>query len=101
MGVVGCGKDQRGIFEIRLTERAVNNCDFRRKGERFSLRGDQDKLWGSMVKQALKRRRPSFNEASYDFESFSKLLEAAQSRGHLELELDDRSGGYIIRKVIR
>lgn len=66
-----------------------------------SERGDQEKLWGSMIKQALKRRSPSFNEASYDFDSFSKLLEEAQARGHLELELDERSGGYIIRKVIR
>ena len=64
-------------------------------------RGDQEKLWGSMVKQALKRRRPGFNESSYGFESFSKLLEEAQSRGQLELELDERSGGYIIRKVNR
>ena len=64
-------------------------------------RGDQEKLWGSMVKQALKRRRPSFNESYYGFESFSKLLEEAQTRGQVDLELDERSGGYIIRKVIR
>ncbi len=64
-------------------------------------RGDQEKLWGSMVKQALKRRRPSFNESYYGFESFSKLLEEAQARGQVDLELDERSGGYIIRKVIR
>jgi uncharacterized protein (TIGR00288 family) len=64
-------------------------------------RGDQDKLWGSMVKQALKRRRPGFNESYYGFESFSKLLEEAQSRGQVELELDERSGGYIIRGVVR
>jgi uncharacterized protein (TIGR00288 family) len=64
-------------------------------------RGDQEKLWGSMVKQALKRRRPSFNEGYYGFDSFSKLLEEAQARGQLKLELDERSGGYIIRKVIR
>ena len=65
-----------------------------------SERGDQDKLWGSMVKQALKRRQPSFNESYYEFDSFSKLLEEAQARGHLELELDERSGGYIIRKIV-
>jgi uncharacterized protein (TIGR00288 family) len=64
-------------------------------------RGDQDKLWGSMVKQALKRRRPGFNESYYGFESFSKLLEEAQSRGQVDLELDERSGGYIIRGVAR
>ena len=64
-------------------------------------RGDQDKLWGSMVKQALKRRRPEFNESYYGFDSFSKLLEEAQARGQVDLELDERSGGYIIRKVAR
>jgi uncharacterized protein (TIGR00288 family) len=62
-------------------------------------RGDQDKLWGSMVKQALKRVKPSFNEGYYGFDSFSKLLEEAQARGQLDLELDERSGGYIIRKI--
>ena len=62
-------------------------------------RGGQEKLWGSMVKQTLKRVKPSFNEGYYGFESFSKLLEEAQARGQLDLELDERSGGYIIRKV--
>ncbi|MGI9238337.1 MAG: NYN domain-containing protein [Woeseiaceae bacterium] len=63
-------------------------------------RPDQDKLWGSMVKQALKRVNPSFDEGYFGFESFSKLLEEARARGQLELELDERSGGYIIRKVV-
>ena len=62
-------------------------------------RGDQEKLWGSMVKQALKRRRPGFNESYYGFDSFSKLLEEAQAREQVELELDERSGGYIIRRI--
>jgi uncharacterized protein (TIGR00288 family) len=64
-----------------------------------SERGDAEKLWGSMVKQTLKRRRPGFNESYYGFESFSALLEEARERGQLELELDERSGGYIIRAV--
>lgn len=64
-----------------------------------SEREGNDKLWGSMVKQTLKRRRPGFNESYYGFESFGKMLEEAQTRGFLTLELDDRSGGYIIRKV--
>lgn len=62
-------------------------------------RGD-DALWGSMIKQALKRRRPEFNESFYGVRSFSTLLEEAQSRGQLELELDERSGGYIIRRIV-
>jgi uncharacterized protein (TIGR00288 family) len=64
-------------------------------------RGDQEKLWGSMVKQALKRRRPGFNERYYGFDSFSALLEEAQSRGLVDLVLDERSGGYIIREVLQ
>jgi len=65
----------------------------------YAERGDRTKLWGSMIKQTLKRRRPGFNEAFYGFGSFSDLLEEAQSRGFLELEMDERSGGYVIRKV--
>lgn len=64
-----------------------------------SEREGNDKLWGSMIKQTLKRRRPGFNERYYGFDSFGKMLEEAQARGYLALELDDRSGGYIIRKV--
>lgn len=66
-----------------------------------SERGDQSKLWGSMIKQTLKRRRPQFNESYYGFSSFNELLEEAQSRGLLELELDERSGGYIVRGIPR
>ena len=60
-------------------------------------RSDREKLWGSMIKQTLKRRRPDFNERFYGVSSFSDLLEEAESRGLIELELDERSGGYTIR----
>jgi len=59
-------------------------------------RGDEDKIWGSMVKQALKRRKPGFSESYYGFRSFSRLLEEAQARKLLALERDEKSGGYII-----
>lgn len=62
-------------------------------------RGGADKLWGSMVKQTLKRRRPGFNESYYGFDSFGGMLEEAAARGYLALEHDDRSGGYIITKI--
>ena len=58
---------------------------------------DREKLWGSMIKQTLKRRRPDFNERFYGVRSFSDLLEEAESRGLIELKLDERSGGYTIR----
>ena len=61
---------------------------------------DQDeKIWGSMVKQTLKRRNPGFNETYYGFRTFSDLLEDAQKRKLLVLESDQKSGGYIIRRV--
>jgi uncharacterized LabA/DUF88 family protein len=60
-------------------------------------RGDEEKIWGSMVKQALKRRKPGFNESYYGFRSFNGMLEEAERRGHLKLERDEKSGGYIVR----
>ena len=62
-------------------------------------RGEEEKVWGSLVKQTLKRRNPGFSEGYYGFRSFGKLLEEAQARGVLELELDEKSGGYIVRSV--
>ena len=60
-----------------------------------------NRVFGSMVKQTLKRRRPGFNEASYGFSSFNELLEEAQDRGYLKIEPDERSGGYVVRSVGR
>lgn len=61
-----------------------------------SERGEEEKIWGSMVKQTLKRRKPGFNEAYYGFRSFNSLLEEAQARHLLKLDRDDKSGGYIV-----
>ena len=66
----------------------------------FKERGEQEKVWGSMVKQALKRRKPGFDEAYHGFRSFGKLLEEAQARKQLTLQLDEKSGGYIIKELI-
>jgi hypothetical protein len=62
-------------------------------------RGAEDKIWGSMVKQALKRRQPGFNESYYGFRSFSELLEEAERRQLLALERDEKSGGSILRML--
>ena len=64
-----------------------------------SERGDDEKIWGSMVKQALKRRKPGFNEAYYGYRSFNKLLEEAAAKHLVNLERDEKSGGYIIRML--
>jgi uncharacterized protein (TIGR00288 family) len=62
-------------------------------------RGEEEKIWGSMVKQALKRRNPGFNEAFYGFRSFGKLLDEAESRKLIKLDHDEKSGGVTIRSV--
>ncbi|MGE3772225.1 MAG: NYN domain-containing protein [Gammaproteobacteria bacterium] len=63
----------------------------------FAERGAEEKIWGSMVKQAIKRRQPGFNESYYGYRSFSKLLDEAAARKLLTLEHDEKSGGVIIR----
>jgi uncharacterized protein (TIGR00288 family) len=60
-------------------------------------RGAEEKIWGSMVKQALKRRNPGFNESYYGYKAFSDLLEDAEKRNLIKLEPDEKSGGYVIR----
>ncbi len=64
-----------------------------------SERDQDEKIWGSMVKQALKRRNPGFNETYYGFRTFSDLLGEAKARKLLDLEPDQKSGGYIIRRI--
>src|SRR4051812_35856525 len=60
-------------------------------------RGPEEKIWSSMVKQALKRRNPGFNESYYGFRAFSDLLEEAEKKGLIKLAPDEKSGGYVIR----
>ena len=60
-------------------------------------RGAEEKIWGSMVKQALKRRHPGFNESYYGFRSFGKLLDELEAHQLITLEHDDKSGGVIIK----
>jgi len=65
--------------------------------ELSAVQGHRQRLWGSMVKQTLKRRKPGFNERAYGARAFSDLLEEAESRGLMKLTHDERSGGYIIQ----
>src|SRR5471032_1941819 len=88
----------------------AHKSDAARKQEAFDVvletvealiaeRGEDEKLWGSMIKQALKRRKPGFNESYYGFKSFNKLLEEAAARRLFTLERDEKSGGYVIHSV--
>src|SRR5262245_1276260 len=60
-------------------------------------RGADEKIWGSMVKQALKRRNPGFNETYYGFRGFAELLQEAEKKGLIQLEADEKSGGYVVK----
>ncbi|HEX4024502.1 MAG TPA: NYN domain-containing protein [Steroidobacteraceae bacterium] len=64
-------------------------------------RGENDPIWGSMIKQAIKRRQPGFNERAHGFRSFNDLLAEAQKRGLLALRPDEKSGGYMVQAVDR
>jgi uncharacterized LabA/DUF88 family protein len=62
-------------------------------------RENKEVLWGSMVKETMKRKKPSFNETYYGFRTFSHLLEDAQRRGIVSLRRDQRSGSYIVEDL--
>jgi len=64
-------------------------------------RGGSEPIWGSMIKQAIKRRHPGFNERAYGFRSFNDLLADAEKRGQLTLRADEKSGGYTVRMADR
>jgi uncharacterized protein (TIGR00288 family) len=65
----------------------------------FAERGTENRMWGSMVKQALQRRQPGFNESYYGFRSFKRLLEEAAARALLKIEDDEKSGQVFIKRV--
>ncbi len=60
------------------------------------IRENKDVLWGSMIKQTMQRKRPSFNEGYYGYNSFSELLEDAEKKNIVKLKKDQRSGSYIV-----
>jgi hypothetical protein len=62
-----------------------------------SVEQDYDPLWGSTLKQAIRRVYPGFNEGYYGYGSFSDLLEDIQAKGLVELEYDESRGNYKVR----
>jgi len=62
-------------------------------------RGDSGKIWASALKDAIKRRKPDFNESYYGFRAFGNLLEEARARGLLEIGRDEKSGTFVYRSA--
>jgi uncharacterized LabA/DUF88 family protein len=86
------GREELESRKSKAIETAVETFD-----ALVSERGDSGKIWASTLKQAIKRRRPGFNESYYGFRAFGNLLEEAQARGLLELGRDEKSGTYVYR----
>ena len=77
----------------------------KKQGEAFNLmtdaiqalmRENKDVLWGSMIKQTMKRKKPSFNESYFGYSTFSELLQDAEKKGLIKLRKDQRSGSLIV-----
>ena len=60
------------------------------------VRENKEVLWSSMVKETMKRKKPSFNESYHGYRTFSDLLEDAEKEGIIHLRTDTRSGTYVI-----
>lgn len=85
-------KEEMEVRKRQALELAVETFD-----ALFSERGDSGKIWASVLKEAIKRRKPDFSESYYGFRTFGNLLEEAQSRGLLEFGRDEKSGAYVYR----
>ncbi|MCK0510132.1 NYN domain-containing protein [Aromatoleum buckelii] len=85
-------KDEQEARKTQAIELAVDTFD-----ALVAERGDSGKIWASMLKEAIKRRKPGFNESYYGFRAFGNLLEEAQARGLLEFGRDEKSGAYVYR----
>ena len=88
----GQRKDELETRRSQAIEMAVETFD-----ALSSERGDSGKIWASVLKEAIKRRKPDFSETYYGFRAFGNLLEEAQARGLLEFGRDDKSGAYVFR----
>lgn len=62
-----------------------------------SERGESGKIWASVLKSAIKRRKPDFSESYFGFRAFGNLLDEAQARGLLEVGRDEKSGAFVFR----
>ena len=79
-----------------LPEKTVECFSFLMESILALKRENKEVLWGSMVKQTMQRKNPSFSESYYGFRAFSELLEAAEKQKLITLKRDAKSGSYIV-----
>ncbi|MBW3564905.1 MAG: NYN domain-containing protein [Acidobacteria bacterium] len=82
---VGSGDDKENeVFELLL------------ESIKALMRENKEILWGSMIKQTMQRKKPTFNEGYYGYDTFSELLEDAEKKGFIKMKKDVKSGTWII-----
>jgi len=87
-------KEEMEARKLQALEMVVETFD-----ALVSERGDTGKIWASLLKDTLKRRRPDFSETYFGFRTFGNLLEEAQTRGLFEFGRDEKSGTYVYRSA--
>jgi hypothetical protein len=103
-------REQKKVTRQRLSKKAASSKTHNKRQEALDFivetlealgeeRGEDEKMWGSMVKQTMKRRRPGFTESAYGYSSFRELVEDAQSHHLLIMNRDEKTGQYTIRLV--
>jgi uncharacterized LabA/DUF88 family protein len=85
-------KDELEARKGKAIEIAVETFD-----ALVSEQGDGGKIWASVLKDAIKRRKPDFSESYYGFRAFGNLLEEARARGLLDVGRDEKSGTFVFR----
>jgi uncharacterized protein (TIGR00288 family) len=85
-------RDEQDVRRTKGVELAVETFEALQ-----AERGDSGKIWASVLKEAIKRRKPDFSESNYGFRAFGNLLEEASARGLLEFGRDEKSGAYVFR----
>ncbi|ARP83414.1 hypothetical protein CAL12_23075 [Bordetella genomosp. 8] len=96
----GGGDDRRRKEDVEARKTQAIDIAVETFEALMAERGDSGKIWASALKDAIKRRKPDFNESYYGFRAFGNLLEEAQSRGLLDVGRDEKSGTYVYRASI-
>lgn len=86
----------KGPQLLGLTKKAAEAFSLMVESIQALVRENKDVLWGSMIKQTMQRKKPSFNEGYYGYSTFSELLEDAERKNIIKLKKDQRSGTYIV-----
>jgi uncharacterized protein (TIGR00288 family) len=87
---------QKGPKLDGLSKKAAEAFSLMVESIQALVRENKDVLWGSMIKQTMQRKKPSFNEGYYGYSTFSELLEDAERKNIVKLKKDQRSGTYIV-----